>query len=119
MPRPAPNLADQEPSVSAELPEEGDFDFEDIRIRKPPPAWTTTAIVSCVVAWGALAVHNLIVLPKLDGVPPVSFDRITTARKGVPRYVIIASSSASSLKSREYRKPPWLVGRTLALTVGC
>jgi len=88
MPRPEPSLTSASPTelASAELADQ-DFSFDDLRIRKPPPEWTTTAIVSCVVAWGALAVHNLIAMPKLDGVPPVSFDRVANSRKGVPRYV--------------------------------
>lgn len=66
--------------------EDENLNLDDIRIRKPPPSWTTTASISCVLAWGALAVHNLYALPRLDGVPNVSFDRVTGTSKFGSRY---------------------------------
>jgi hypothetical protein len=78
MPRPAPERA--------ELADD-DIDFEDLRIRKPPPQWTTTATIASVVAWGALALHNVIAMPKIDGVANVSFDRVTASSRFIPKCV--------------------------------
>ncbi|OUS44331.1 hypothetical protein BE221DRAFT_117512 [Ostreococcus tauri] len=84
MPRPSP----VDPSSSSVDDDPlGAFDVGELRIRKPPPAWTTAAIVSSVLAWGGLAVHNLRALPRFDGVPPVSFDRVRASAKFIPRCV--------------------------------
>ena len=84
MPRPSP----VDPSSSSVDDDPlGAFDVGELRIRKPPPAWTTAAIVSSVLAWGGLAVHNLRALPRFDGVPPVSFERVRASAKFIPRCV--------------------------------
>ena len=92
MPRPDPELSF----------EDDDVDFDAFRIREPPLAWTTTASVSSVLAWGALAVHNIVTMPKLDGVPNVSFDRITGCARFAPRYVSrdLVESPAPSRRAR-------------------
>jgi len=92
MPRPDPELSF----------EDDDVDFDDFRIRQPPLAWTTTASVSSVLAWGALAVHNIVTMPKLDGLPNVSFDRIAGCARFAPRYVSrdLIESSTSSRRAR-------------------
>jgi hypothetical protein len=92
MPRPAPELSF----------EDDDVDFDDFRIRKPPLAWTTTASVSSVLAWGVLAVHNIVTMPKLDGLPNVSFDRIAGCARFAPRYVSrdLIESPTSSRRAR-------------------
>jgi hypothetical protein len=89
MPRAAPDRAELE---------EDDIDFDDLRIRKPPPQWTTTATITSVVAWGALAAHNVIAMPKIDGVANVSFERVSSSSRFVPKYVVkcIFSSERAS-----------------------
>ena len=96
MPRPNPELEF----------EDDDVEFDDFRIRRPPLAWTTTASVSSVLAWGALAAHNIVTMPTLDGVPNVSFDRITGCARFAPRYV-----SNDSNDSRRRVASPRAVGR--------
>jgi len=96
MPRPNPELEF----------EDDDVEFDDFRIRRPPLAWTTTASVSSVLAWGALAAHNIVTMPKLDGVPNVSFDRITGCARFAPRYVSNVSND-----SRRRVASPRAVGR--------
>ena len=98
MPRPNPKLEF----------EDDDVEFDDFRIRRPPLAWTTTASVSSVLAWGALAAHNIVTMPKLDGVPNVSFDRITGCARFAPRYV----SNVSNNSRRRVASPRAVVART-------
>ena len=96
MPRAAPDRAELE---------EDDIDFDDLRIRKPPPQWTTTATITSVVAWGALAAHNVIAMPKIDGVANVSFERVSSSSRFVPKYVVkcIFSSERASERGASWK----------------
>lgn len=88
MPRPDPSAPALEPALEG-------IDIDELRIRTPPPSWTTTATVSSVLAWGALALHNILALPKLDGVPPVSFERVRASAKFVPKCVSMRREAVS------------------------
>ena len=91
MPRAAPDRAELE---------EDDIDFDDLRIRKPPPQWTTTATITSVVAWGALAAHNVIAMPKIDGVASVSFERVASSSRFVPKCVVKRAFSSERASAR-------------------
>jgi len=94
MPRPGPSATAREAALE-------EINIGELRIRAPPPSWTTTATVSSVLAWGALAVHNILALPKLDGVPPVSFERVRASGKFVPKYVSMRDAWFRSERMRK------------------
>ena len=66
---------------------------------------TTTATITSVVAWGALAAHNVIAMPKIDGVANVSFERVSSSSRFVPKYVVkcIFSSERASERGASWK----------------